>query len=135
MPIFEGHRGQRGHGLGSMLAGLFRGAIPMLKRGLAIFGKQALRSGLEVANDVTEGRDWRDSVRQHVPVGIGKGIKTFSSAWPDISHQSGSGKIRSVIRKRKRKSTRSKKIKKKGGKNKKRKKRSTKRIRLDNIFA
>jgi hypothetical protein len=80
MPIFEGHRGQRGHGLGSMLAGLFRGAIPMLKRGLAIFGKQALRSGLEVANDVAEGRDWRDSVRQHVPVGISKGIKTFSSA-------------------------------------------------------
>src|SRR5271166_5444365 len=70
---------------------LFRGAIPMLKRGLAIFGKQALRTGLEVANDVADGRDWRDSARQHVPTGISKGIKTFASAWPDISRQSGNG--------------------------------------------
>ena len=97
MPIFEGHRGQRGHGLGSMLAGLFRGAIPMLKRGLAIFGKQALRTGLEVANDVADGRDWRDSARQHVPTGINKGIKTFASTWPDISRQSGNGSMRQHV--------------------------------------
>ena len=141
MPVFEGHRGQRGHGLGSMLAGLFRGALPMLKRGLSIFGKQALRSGLEVANDVAEGRDWRYSLRQHAPVGISRGIKAFSSAWPDISSQSGSGKPKSLFgkRKRKRKGKRKSvtKIKKGATKNKNKKKKKSarhKKIRLGDIF-
>ena len=52
VPVFAGSRGQRGHGLGSLLSGFFRSALPMLKRGLATFGKHALKTGLEIANDV-----------------------------------------------------------------------------------
>jgi hypothetical protein len=32
LPVFQGSRGQRGHGFGSVLSGLFRSAVPMLKR-------------------------------------------------------------------------------------------------------
>ena len=41
-PVFEGYRGQSGHGLGSILSGIFRGAVPFLRRGLAFLGKQVL---------------------------------------------------------------------------------------------
>ena len=44
MPVFVGSSGQRGHGLGSMLSGFFRSVFPMIKRALASFGKNALKS-------------------------------------------------------------------------------------------
>jgi hypothetical protein len=101
MPVFEGSRGQRGHGLGSILSGLFRNAMPILKRGLAIFGKQALRTGLEVANDVAGGQTLRDSTTRRIPSAIKQGFDAFSS-------QSGSGKRR---KKTSKKTNRSKRIK------------------------
>jgi len=94
VPIYQGSPGQRGHGLGSMLSGLFRSAMPMIKRGLAFFGKQALKTGLEVANDVAEGESFKNSARRRVP----EGIKRFVST-ANFSNQSGSGRGR---RKRKR---------------------------------
>ena len=60
MNVFQGARGQRGHGLGSVLSGLFRSALPMIKN----FGKQALQTGLNVATDVVEGTSFRDSLRK-----------------------------------------------------------------------
>jgi len=88
--VFQGSRGQRGHGLGSMLSGLFRSALPMLKRGLAAFGKHALKTGLEIANDTVEG-DYSlgDAVRRRVP----EGIKRFASQ-TNFADQSGSGRKR-----------------------------------------
>ena len=65
LPVFQGSRGQRGHGLGSMLSGLFRSAVPMIKRGLATFGKHALKTGLEIAGDVSEGKSFKDSAREN----------------------------------------------------------------------
>lgn len=35
IPIFIGSQGQRGHGIGSVPLGLFRYAVPLLKRGIA----------------------------------------------------------------------------------------------------
>lgn len=55
LPIFVGSRGQRGHGLGSMLSGLFRSAAPVVKSGLATLGKSALKTGLNIARDVLDG--------------------------------------------------------------------------------
>ena len=60
MNVFQGARGQRGHGLGSMLSGLFRSALPMIKN----FGRNALQTGLNVATDVVEGTNFRDSLRK-----------------------------------------------------------------------
>ena len=92
-PVFVGSRGQRGHGLGSLLGGLFRSAMPLIRRGLASFGKHALKTGLEIANDVTEGRSVKDSAKRRV----GEGIKRFASS-PFGSSQSGSGKRRKIKR-------------------------------------
>ena len=83
MNVFQGARGQRGHGLGSMLSGLFRSALPMIKN----FGRNALQTGLNVATDVVEGTNFRDFLRKRVP----DGIRGFQA---DQFGQSGSGKRR-----------------------------------------
>ena len=80
LPVFQGSRGQRGHGLGSMLSGLFRSAVPMLKRGLATFGKHALKTGLEIAGDVVEGKSFKDSARERIVPTIIPGKKTLCRA-------------------------------------------------------
>ena len=87
LPVFVGSRGQRGHGLGSMLSGLFRSAMPLIKRGLASFGRHALKTGLEIANDVADGNSFGSSVKIRVAVGI----KRFASQ-SNLTHQTGSGK-------------------------------------------
>ena len=90
MPIYYGARNQRGHGLGSFLSGLFRRAMPFLTRGAKSLGKQALRTGLNIANDVVEGSSFRDAAIRHVPEGLNR--------WKDSGFgQSGSGKRRRSI--------------------------------------
>ena len=89
LPVFQGSRGQRGHGLGSMLSGLFRSALPMIKSGLASLGKHALRTGLEIASDVADGSSFKDSAKARVL----PGIKRFAQS-EIFSKQSGSGKRR-----------------------------------------
>ncbi len=49
---FKRSRGQRGHGFGSVLSGLFRSVMPMLKR----IGKQALTTGAYIASDMLGGK-------------------------------------------------------------------------------
>ena len=101
LPVFQGSIGQRGHGLGSMLSGLFRRALPMIKSGLASLGKHALKTGLEIANDVADGSTFKDSAKARVL----PGIKRFAQS--DIfSNQSGSGKRRRKRGSRKRVSNR-----------------------------
>ena len=91
-PIFVGARGQRGHGIRrSLLSGLFRSAFPMIKRGLASFGKHALKTGLEIANDVVEGESIKTSAKKRVP----EGIKRFANI-ENFINQSGSGRRRFV---------------------------------------
>ena len=99
VPVFQGSRGQRGHGLGSMLSGLFRSAVPMIKRGLATFGKHALKTGLEIAGDVADGSSFKDSARALILPTILPGIKRFAEE-EIFSKQSGSGKRRKTTRRR-----------------------------------
>lgn len=47
---------QRGYGLGGILSGLFRSALPVLTRGAKTIGKQALQTGLQMANDALNGQ-------------------------------------------------------------------------------
>ncbi len=97
LPIFVGSRGQAGHGLGSILSGFFRSAFPMLKRGLATFGKHALKTGLEIADDMVQGETLRDSAKKRVP----EGIKRFATSGP-FSNQSGSGRVKRTRKRRRR---------------------------------
>jgi len=81
-PVFQGARGQRGHGFGSVLSGLFRSAMPVLKR----IGKQALTTGAYIASDLLGGKSFDESARTRVR----QGINSFLPP-EDDSEQTGSG--------------------------------------------
>ena len=65
-PVFQGSRGQRGHGFGSVLSDLFRSAVPMLKR----IGKQALTTGAYIASDMLGGKKFDEAAKTRVRQGI-----------------------------------------------------------------
>ena len=56
---------QRGHGLGNVFRGLFRTAMPMVKKGLLHLGKSALVAGANALHDVSENKsNLRDAVKR-----------------------------------------------------------------------
>ncbi len=91
LPVFQGSRGQRGHGFGSVLGGLFRNALPMLKR----IGKQALTTGAHIASDMLGGKNFSESAKARVR----QGINTFLPP-EDVSEQTGSGGRRRAVKRR-----------------------------------
>ena len=56
-PVFAGKRYQRGHRLGSIFGGLFKAAMPLLKKGAKTIEREALKTGLNIAGDVVQGRN------------------------------------------------------------------------------
>ena len=62
LPVFYGARTKREHSIGSVLGGLFRRALPFLKSGAEILGKQALN----VATDMIDGKSFRESVKDRL---------------------------------------------------------------------
>lgn len=144
--VFQGSYGQRGHGIGSTLAGLFRSAVPMIKRGLAAFGRQALNTGLQVASDMADGQSFSESAGLRAR----QGIKRLASEGIDYlnngqQEQTGSGYKRrrrrtrktvkfssSAVSRRRRKT--GGRRKRKPSKNKGRGKRRTKRYTSRDIF-
>lgn len=53
---FTGSRSQRGRGVGGWLGGLFRHIIPYVKSGAKAIGKEALKAGMHVLQDVAGGK-------------------------------------------------------------------------------
>ncbi len=67
MPFYRGSTGlQKGYGLGGLLGGLFRSAMPLLKKGAAAIGKQALHTGLEIAEDVMGGQNVKSAAKKRI---------------------------------------------------------------------
>ena len=66
---FEGIPYQRGHGLGSFFARLFRSILPVAKRvgksALKTVGKEALAMGANVAGDLARGKQLGESMEEH----------------------------------------------------------------------
>src|SRR5206468_1461094 len=92
LPVFQGSRGQRGHGFGSVLSGLFRSAMPMLKR----IGKQALTTGAHIASDMLGGKKFAEAARSRVR----QGINAFLPPDTEDIEQSGSGGFRRIVRRK-----------------------------------
>ena len=61
IPVFRGARMQRGYGLGGMLKGLFKSAMPIFKQGGKLIGKRALQSGINIAQNVMKGNRLGDA--------------------------------------------------------------------------
>jgi len=96
MPVFVGSRQQRGHGLGSVLGGIFRRfVIPFFKTHGKALATDALKTGVNVAKDVLGRRTLKESVKWRVPEGIKRSAQSLVA-------QSGSG-VRLKRRKRRRK--------------------------------
>jgi len=96
IPVFVGRRFQHGHGLGSILGGIFRRIVlPFVKTHGKNMLANAVKTGLEVADDVIGGKTVKDSVKKRVPSGIKRTLL-------DLGSQSGSGvhrvKRRRIVR-------------------------------------
>ena len=64
LPVFIGGRSIRGHGLGSLLAGIGRAVVPLLKRGGKALLREGARTGLQVAQDVMSGQRVGTALKQ-----------------------------------------------------------------------
>lgn len=92
MPVFQGSRIQRGHGLGSILSGFFRSAWPLIQTGAKAFGKQFLKTGLQIANDVADGHRFKEASKNRIPAGIKEFVST--NVFNSQSGNGGDGKRR-----------------------------------------
>jgi len=63
IPYYAGLVHQRGHGIGSLFRGLCRFAMPFIKQGAKAVGLQTLQTGIQVAEDVSENRPVKESVK------------------------------------------------------------------------
>ena len=93
LPAFHGARSQRGYGLGGIFRGLFRWAMPHLRQGARVLGKKALQTGVNVAQDVIEGKDVKRAVRKRAK-------QALSDITSQSSPQEQSGGGRKAIKKK-----------------------------------
>lgn len=52
LPVFAGARVQQGHGIGNVLGGLVRMAIPLLKSGAGVLKREAVKAGVGLAGNL-----------------------------------------------------------------------------------
>ncbi|XP_003730196.2 uncharacterized protein F54H12.2-like [Strongylocentrotus purpuratus] len=57
---------QRGHGLGSLVKGLFRAATPLLKKGAFALGKEAMSTGVNIMQDTLSGQSLKSAAKRNV---------------------------------------------------------------------
>jgi hypothetical protein len=62
-PVYVGRHLQRGHGIGSVLSSLFRRVLPTLKA----IAPHVLSAGVNMIEDVTSGKKWKDAAIKRVP--------------------------------------------------------------------
>ena len=71
IPVFAGSKFQRGHGLGSIMAGFFRRLVlPFLKTNSRTMLENAMKTGMDVASDVIDNTSFKNSVKTQIPTGI-----------------------------------------------------------------
>lgn len=87
LPVFQGTRLQKGRGLGSIFSGLARVAIPLLKNTARHGAKEALRAGINVARDLSEGKSLKKSIKSRGIEAVKKTAKRTLEGY-----QKGSGK-------------------------------------------
>ena len=74
-----GNRNLRGHGLGNIFRSLFRIFSPIAKRVGKAVGRQALRTGAEIATDVVSGENLKHSFKKRGKAGVQNLINKASS--------------------------------------------------------
>ena len=69
---------QRGYGLGGLFKGLMRVVTPHIKQGLKQVGRKALKTGLQVVADVSEGKNLKNSLKRRAE----ENVKDFLQSQP-----------------------------------------------------
>jgi len=78
MPVFIGRRHQHGHGIGNVLGGLLRRVVGFLgSRGLDFLKQNRqtavlnlIKTGLDIAKDVTSSKKVKEALKTRIPEGI-----------------------------------------------------------------
>lgn len=91
---FAGSRYQRGHGIGSVLSGLFRRVFPFLRANAKNVGMNMLKTGMNIADDMIGGKKFSESSKKRIP----EGIKDVAQ---NLKWQTGDGYRRMRVKKRK----------------------------------
>ena len=102
IPVFRGAAMQRGHGLGSLVKGLFRTATPLLKKGAIALGKEALSTGLNIMEDTLSGQTLKSATKKNVSK-AGKRLRNRTVNGVKKRKQVGGSRIIALKRKRPRK--------------------------------
>ena len=58
---YKGQSFQKGYGIGGWFKKIFRTVLPLISKGTKTIGKEVLRTGTQIAGDVLEGKDIRES--------------------------------------------------------------------------
>ena len=67
--VFQGTPMHTGNGIGSLLRGLAKSTLPLLKAGGKLVGKQLLSTGLGIAEDVVRGKNIREAAKDNFKEG------------------------------------------------------------------
>lgn len=116
---FKGSVYQRGDGLGSIFAALFRSLTPLLRSNLAkSVGRQILSSGVNLGSDVLSGQNFKSSLKRRAQE---TGINLLNDTAAQLRGQTGEG----IKKKRKKYKRRQTAVPTTGVKSKKRPKKKT----------
>ena len=87
MSAYSGVRYQRGYGfMGRLWKGAF---LPVIKKVLPFLGKTALTTGIDIVNDVSNGRPFKESVKRRIQE---TGESVEEKAMAKVRQMTGSGK-------------------------------------------
>lgn len=79
---FRGPVMQKGYGLGGFFKGLARSFAPVLKKGLLTVGKKAVKTGIQIMQDTSQGKSLKESIKQrakqNTKEAIQEGFSTIS---------------------------------------------------------
>ena len=102
LSVYRGATIQRGHGIGGFFSSLLKGAMPLALNGLKAVGRQAVRSGWNIAKDAISGRDASQSARNNLKSGgdklVGRLVHSMSNS--PRSKASGTGASRPTRKRR-----------------------------------
>jgi len=94
--FYQGVTHQKGYGIGGLFRSLFRVAMPLFKSGAKAIGKQVLRSGADLVNDLAHGVDVKTAAKQRLKEA---GRNLTDKATTKVKTMIGSGKKNNKKRK------------------------------------
>jgi hypothetical protein len=91
--VFKGPYYQTGQGFGTFFSALFRAALPLLKSGAKAVGRQAVRSGSNILEDVLDGQNVKMAAKRGFTQGM---VQLGETASKKLKCMEGAGRIKAV---------------------------------------